>query len=99
VSTHDRAPLLESALRLSYFTIVWNGVVGVAALAHLLQHGRPVHDRHGHVEHDEVEPLPCPAQCFEGLERISFFEANRLGQPVAFGIRPGSAGEFVDPLL
>jgi divalent metal cation (Fe/Co/Zn/Cd) transporter len=29
---HDRAPLLESALRLSYFTIAWNGVVGAAAL-------------------------------------------------------------------
>lgn len=27
-----RAELLTSALRLSYFTIVWNGVVGVAAL-------------------------------------------------------------------
>jgi divalent metal cation (Fe/Co/Zn/Cd) transporter len=28
----DRAKLLTSALRLSYFTIAWNGVVGAAAL-------------------------------------------------------------------
>jgi divalent metal cation (Fe/Co/Zn/Cd) transporter len=28
----DRGPLLDAALRLSYFTIVWNGVVGAAAL-------------------------------------------------------------------
>ena len=29
---HDRAALLHSALRLSYFTIAWNGAVGAAAL-------------------------------------------------------------------
>ena len=29
---HHRPSLLESALRLSYFTIAWNGVVGAAAL-------------------------------------------------------------------
>ena len=28
----ERRSLLASALRVSYFTIVWNGVVGVAAL-------------------------------------------------------------------
>jgi divalent metal cation (Fe/Co/Zn/Cd) transporter len=28
----ERSALLESALRVSYFTIVWNGVAGVAAL-------------------------------------------------------------------
>ena len=28
----ERRPLVRSALRLSYFTIVWNGVVGAAAL-------------------------------------------------------------------
>jgi divalent metal cation (Fe/Co/Zn/Cd) transporter len=33
-NTRDRrAPLLVSALRLSYFTIAWNGVAGVSALA------------------------------------------------------------------
>jgi divalent metal cation (Fe/Co/Zn/Cd) transporter len=29
---HDRESLLHTALRLSYFTIAWNGVAGVAAL-------------------------------------------------------------------
>lgn len=29
----DRAGLLDSALRLSYFTVAWNGIVGAAALA------------------------------------------------------------------
>ena len=35
----DRASLLDSALRLSYFTIAWNGIVGVAALAVALATG------------------------------------------------------------
>jgi divalent metal cation (Fe/Co/Zn/Cd) transporter len=32
LSSSDRAELVVAALRLSYFTIAWNGAVGVAAL-------------------------------------------------------------------
>lgn len=38
-AAHDRAALLHSALRLSYFTIAWNGAAGTAALVVALTTG------------------------------------------------------------
>ncbi len=37
----DRFPLLKSALRLSYFTVVWNGSTGAAALVAAVIAGSP----------------------------------------------------------
>src|SRR5262245_54845351 len=41
------------------------------------------------IENDDVESLACFAHFFEGLEGIRLLEADRLGQTIAFGVRPG----------